>query len=130
VNEEIMERKTTQRRAILNALEEADRPLGPQEIHDMAQKEVPKIGIATVYRSIRSFLEEGLIRQVDLPDSAARYEIAGKRHHHHFHCRKCDRVFEVMECAHQVKKMAPPGFLLETHEIILYGVCPDCQQVN
>ena len=47
-------RDTRQRRAILSALTQADRPLGPREILDLAQLLVPRLGIATVAKAVES----------------------------------------------------------------------------
>lgn len=121
-----MRRKTQQRTAILQALEDADRPLSPQEILDSAREDTPSLGIATVYRNIRVLVDEDHLRSVDLPGAPSRYEVVGKGHHHHFHCRCCDRVFEVEECPGQLSDLLPAGFELEEHEIILYGRCPEC----
>ena len=121
-----MRRKTQQRQAIREALQEADRPLSPQEIHEGAGRSVEGLGIATVYRNVKAMVEEGYLRAVELPGAPSRYELAGKEHHHHFHCRRCDRVFEVEECPGSLRDLAPEGFEPESHEIILYGLCPEC----
>ncbi len=121
-----MQRNTHQRTAIRSAIEEADRPLSPQEILSSAQDQAPGLGIATVYRNIKAMVEEGWLRAVELPGVPSRYEVAGKGHHHHFHCRSCDRVFEVDDCPGRVADLAPSGFRPEAHDIILYGLCPAC----
>lgn len=122
-----MQRKTQQRSAIRAAIEKADRPLSPQEVLDIAQKSLPGLGIATVYRNIRALVDDGWLQAVGLPGAPDRYEVAGKRHHHHFHCRECDSVFEVDGCPEKgVGEMAPDGFEVESHEIILYGLCRSC----
>lgn len=121
-----MERRTRQREAIWQSFERAARPLGPQEILKLARDDVPNLGIATVYRNIRSFLEEGRLRAVELPGTPDRYEVAGKDHHHHFHCRGCDGVFEVDTCQSDFQASTPSGFKLEDHEITLYGLCSAC----
>lgn len=123
-------RKTQQRDAIRAALVEADRPLSPQEIQEAAQDRVPSLGIATVYRNIKAMIGDGSIQEVELPGAPSRYEIAGKDHHHHFHCRECDGVFEVQDCPGSLKDLAPPGFALESHEITLYGLCSGCNGVQ
>ena len=122
-----MQRDTQQRRAIREVIEEADRPLGHQEILEAAQEEVPQLGIATVYRTVRTLLDGGWLREVELPGAPSRYEVADKEHHHHFHCRVCDGVYEVEECPGDLKRLAPRGFRVENHEILLYGVCRDCR---
>lgn len=121
-----MERNTRQREALRRAFAEAGRPLSPQEARELARRQAPGVGLATVYRNVKALLDEGWLRAVELPGAPPRYEVAGKRHHHHFHCRGCDGVFEIEGCVAGVKGLAPEGFHLESHEIILYGVCPEC----
>jgi Fur family ferric uptake transcriptional regulator len=119
-------RETSQRRAIRDALELADRPLSATEILHAARLAVPQLGVATVYRAVKSLHGDGALHQVDLPGDSPRYELSGKQHHHHFHCRLCKRVYEVDACPGELLNLAPPGFSLEAHEIILYGRCPTC----
>ena len=119
-------RRTQQRHAIHKAFEETSRPLGPQEVLDIAQASVPGLGVATVYRTLKKFLEEGILRTVELPGAPNRYELAGLDHHHHFCCRTCDRVFDVEGCPDRVAELAPAGFRLEAHEVVLYGLCSHC----
>lgn len=124
----VMQRKTEQRDAIRKAFEDNDRPLGPNEVLELAQVHVQSLGIATVYRAIKALVEDGWLRPVELPGEPARYELAGLSHHHHFHCQKCDRVFDIEGCTKGVEKLAPPGFSAKSHEIILYGECDDCHK--
>ncbi|GDY12184.1 transcriptional repressor [Planctomycetota bacterium] len=121
-----MERRTRQREAIRAAIVAAGRPLAPQEILDAAVPAVPGLGIATVYRALKDLAGSGEIVAVELPGSTVRYEAAGHGHHHHFHCRRCSRVFEVDGCVAGVEALAPAGFSVASHEILLYGDCADC----
>jgi Fur family transcriptional regulator, ferric uptake regulator len=121
-----LQRKTQQRAAIRNVLLASGRPMSPQEILDAAQTEVPGLGIATVYRNVKSLLDEGWLKEVELPGQPSRYEIGGKAHHHHFLCRACDRVFEIDQCPGALAHLAPPGFKPEGHEILLFGLCQAC----
>ncbi|MGQ9510712.1 MAG: Fur family transcriptional regulator [Thermaceae bacterium] len=123
-----MERRTKQRQAIRSVFLEAQRPLSPQEVLALAQKRVPGLGLATVYRTLRGLLEEGFLVQVNLPGQSPRYERAGQAHHHHFLCQVCGRVFEITGCPQDVEKLVPPGFTVQGHEITLYGLCPSCAQ--
>lgn len=121
-----MQRETRQRKAIRQAFQEAGHPLSPKELLAAARRHVKGLGIATVYRNIRRLEDEGWLEAVELPGEPARYEVAGKGHHHHFHCRKCDRVFEVEGCPGHLGEVTPPGFQLESHEFVLYGLCDRC----
>ncbi|MGI4719352.1 MAG: Fur family transcriptional regulator [Janthinobacterium lividum] len=125
-----MERNTRQRKAIHQCMADAGRPLAPQEILEHAQGAVPGMGLATVYRNIKSMLEAGEITTVSLPGGGDRYEIAGHGHHHHFHCRSCDKVYEVHACPGDMQKLTPEGFVLESHELTLYGLCNACRAAD
>jgi Fur family ferric uptake transcriptional regulator len=121
-----MQRDTSQRRAILDVVQEAKRPLSPQEILDRAKAALPKLGIATVYRTMKAMEEMGDVVPVDLPGDGRRYERAGMKHHHHFSCRNCSRVFDLEGCPGNIDRLIPTGFKLESHEILLYGLCDRC----
>jgi len=121
-----MQRNTSQRKAIQDALQHAARPLTPQEVLKKAKVSVPNLGIATVYRGLRQLSNEGALKVVELPGEPQRYELAGKEHHHHFHCRACGKVYEVEGCPGDMSNLVPEGFELEDHEVILYGACATC----
>ena len=121
-----MERNTTQRRVIRKVIQAAARPVGPQEILEGCQEELPGLGIATVYRAVKSLVDEGWITTVDLPGEPSRYELAKMPHHHHFHCKTCGKVYDIEGCNHDVAHMVPKEFDVESHEIVFYGRCPPC----
>lgn len=121
-----MVRTTRQREAIRSAFERADRPLSPSEALTLAAEQVPAMGISTVYRTIAALVDEGWLKTVSLPGQPDRYETAGRRHHHHFHCTLCGGVFEVQACPGDLSAMAPKGFRVLDHEVILSGWCRAC----
>ena len=121
-----MEWSTRQRRAIRRVLLETRRPLSPREILELARRQVPSLGLATVYRNLRALVEEGAVVPVALPGEPLRYEAAGAGHHHHFLCRGCGRAFELPGCRLEAHLDLPPGFSAEDHEVVVYGRCPDC----
>lgn len=121
-----MLRSTRQRTAIREVFEKTGRPLSTEEVLKAAKKQVPGLGIATVYRAVKGFLEEGDLVTVAIPGEPPRYELAGKRHHHHFHCTACGKVFELEGCPGDLSHLAPKGFRLEDHELLLYGRCTRC----
>ena len=121
-----MERRTRQREAIQRAMRSAGRALSAGEIHDAASRLVRSIGLATVYRTLRAMQEGGEVVTVSLPGDTPRYELAGLEHHHHFHCRGCGRVFEMHGCPRDLTRLAPAGFDVDGHELVLYGRCARC----
>ena len=122
----VQPRKTRQKEAIRSAFITADRPLSPEETLAYAQQQVDGISIATVYRNIGALVEDKWLMPVEIPGESTRYEVAGKEHHHHFHCNTCGKVFELQGCNIQVKPKLPVGFRVTGHEYFVYGVCADC----
>ena len=120
-----MERSTKQRAAIQDALKRLGRPLLPQELLAEAQKSVPNLSLATIYRNIKGLVADGLVEVVSLPGETDRYEVH-KHHHHHFHCNTCLQVTDIDACPGDLSRLMPPGYLLEQHQITLYGRCPSC----
>ncbi len=121
-----MKRKTSQRQAIRDVLADAGRPLSVAEVQDAAAATVPGLGSATVYRAVNDLLADGFLKAVELPGQPARYERADLGHHHHFHCESCGKAFDVQGCPGKMSQLAPEGFEVRAHEIILYGRCPAC----
>lgn len=123
----LQSRNTKQKDAIRQALLSADRPLSPNEVLTIAQRQIENMSLGTVYRNIAAMTAEKLLAVVELPGEAPRYEVAGKEHHHHFHCRTCGKVFEMSGCDIKVQPKLPRGFRVFGHEFSLFGLCADCR---
>lgn len=123
-----MQRKTVQRDAIKEVFLQEDRPMGVEEILQVGRGSVESLNQATVYRNLKLLMEDGWLKAVFHPELGTLYERAEKGHHHHFHCRSCDRLFEVQGCALNEKKSTPPGFVTQGHEVFLFGLCSSCQK--
>ena len=119
-------RKTRQKAAIREAFADANRPLAPEEVLRSARQQQPTLGIATVYRNIQTLVEEGWLQPVEVPGDSARYEVAGKHHHHHFQCNACGKVYDLEGCAVEGKPKLPRGFRASGHEFYVYGTCAAC----
>lgn len=120
-------RHTRQRETILRAIGQAEGPLSVPELLTRAQRELPGLGLATVYRTLKLLGEQGQVRAVSLKGET-RYEAANLGHHHHFACRACGRVLDFARCPLPSASdlSLPGGFVVEAHEITLYGLCPQC----
>jgi len=121
-----MERKTLQRKAIEQVFLGNDRPLRVDEILETGRSMVETLNQATVYRNLKLLVDDGWLKRINHPTLGTVYERAGKGHHHHFHCRGCNRAFELTGCALKKKGAVPHGFVIEDHEIFLSGLCPSC----
>lgn len=119
-------RDTRQRRAIQSAFEKRQHPLSPKEIVELATAEVPNLGIATVYRNVKSMVEGGELEVVEIPGQPARYCRPEDRTPVLFVCQKSERVFFVQkELAVVDFKCAPAKCRVDRTEVILYGEVHD-----
>jgi Fur family transcriptional regulator, ferric uptake regulator len=121
------QRRTRQREIIEEVIRSAPGPLTVNEIHTRALHDLDGVGIATVYRTLKLLLESDRIQTVILPSGETRYESTGLGHHHHFHCRVCDLVFDLETCPVAVPRgRYEAGFVVDDHELTLFGTCPSC----
>ncbi|CAA9554987.1 MAG: Peroxide stress regulator; Ferric uptake regulation protein; Fe2+/Zn2+ uptake regulation proteins [uncultured Thermomicrobiales bacterium] len=125
-----MIRQTKPREIIIKTIERAEGPVAVEEIHARAAGELPGLGIATVYRTLKLLLAQERIAVVEFPGEPPHYEPAGRGHHHHFRCLSCNRWMEMGERGCIVPwldgSILPGGYLVEGHRISLYGRCPNC----
>lgn len=123
---------TPQRRRITDVFLRQAGHLSTEELYDKVRKEDPSIGQATVYRTLKLFCESGLAKEVNFGDGVARYEnITNAVHHDHLICISCGKQVEFMDAEIeklQEKLAAKNGFLLTSHHMYLYGVCPACRK--
>ncbi len=122
-----MQRDTRQRSAIRRVFMGVERPLTPDEVLEHGRRIVPSLGLATVYRNVKTLTGEGWLAEVELPGGGLRYELAERPHHHHFLCRSCHQAFDVHRCPDAVEELAPAGFEVDGHELILFGRCAACR---
>lgn len=121
-----LKRNTTQRTAIEQVFNHHERPLSVDEVLAYGQTFVASLNKATVYRNLKMLVDGGWLKPVFHPSLGTLYERTGKGHHHHFHCRKCNRTFDLPNCALKENEAAPDGFVVEKHEVFLFGLCPIC----
>lgn len=77
-------RLTAPRRIIVQVLDAADDHPDVEELHRRAQAIEPGISIATVYRTMNTLAEHGLIERHSFSAGRARYEAQPAEHHDHF----------------------------------------------
>lgn len=124
------ERSTRQKRLIRSVFEASERPLSPEDVRSAAARGGEGVSLSTVYRAIRTLVEDGWLAVVELPGSGARYEVAGKAHHHHFVCEACRRVYELEGCLAVDALKLPRGFRATSHDIVISGECASCRRAR
>jgi len=121
-----MKPKTSQRTAIESVFNQSSQPLSVDEILARGREMVSTLNQSTVYRNLKLLVEQGWLKQIHHPERGTLYERRDKTHHHLFHCRVCNRVFDLPGCVLDPSKTLPSGFIIEEHEVFLSGVCRDC----
>ncbi len=123
-------RSTRQRDIILDVFLATHEHLSVEELYLKVKASHPGVGQATVYRTLKLFVEAGLAREMMLPDGQTRYEhqLVGE-HHDHLICTGCnaiiefeDELIEQLQC--EIAKRH--GFRLTAHKMQLFGLCPAC----
>jgi len=102
---------------------------------DIEKKAGEKFDRVTVYRTLQTFVEKGIIHTIPTTDNSIRYALCkdncSEGHHHdnhvHFICLKCGTTLcleEVVVPEIKIRK----GFSVNEIEVVVKGICMDCQQ--
>jgi len=97
--------------------------------HELRQEE-PRLGRATVYRSVEKLVNMGLLDRVEFANGTHHYRVCGDSHHHHLTCTQCHRVVEVDVCLPVDQFTAisnQTDFAIEGHSLTLFGRCANCR---
>jgi Fur family ferric uptake transcriptional regulator len=131
--DEVSQRHTRPRRLIADRLVELAASGANFTIDELWQeiRELdPRLGRATVYRSVEKLVTMGLLDRVEFADGTHHYRVCGENHHHHLTCTQCHRVVEVDAClpVDQLKAIGHiTNFDIEGHSITLFGRCESCR---
>src|SRR5689334_3620108 len=118
---------TAQRDTILRTFVETREHLSTEELHRLVKKKDPRIGVTTVYRTLKLLADCGLASEVAFHDGIARYEHQyNRRSHHHMVCTGCGASVEffspeVGELAQAIGRKH--RFETTRHTFQISGVC-------
>lgn len=121
---------TKQRAAILQVIREADEHLTANGVFENARRILPGISFATVYNSLRYLKEAGHIGEISFGNGASRFDAMTSRHDHAI-CTKCGKLVDMeIELPAEVVNFAAQfsKFKLESIELTLRGLCPECDK--
>ena len=122
-------RPTRQRQLILQVLQESDEHLDAGDIYERVRIYDPRIGLATIYRTLALLKEMGLVQEHSLGEEHGHFETVQDEFHYHFTCTQCGRVIEfeapaVMEIVESLAKRE--GVQVEEIHLLLSGRCASC----
>ena len=122
-------RLTPQRQLILEAVQEADDHITPDEVYERVHRWNPAISRATIYRTLDFLCEQRLIHALYWGGQMY-YEIVDDQPHHHLVCRICGVM---VECEHDLLQVLfeavekQHGFTIDMDHVALFGLCPQCR---
>ncbi len=122
-------RVTSQRKAIVAEFARVRRYVTPQQLHERLAARRPRIGLATVYRTLEVLEHVGAASRSPGPHGENAYVFCPIAHHHHAVCVKCGKVDDV-PCA-SIERFARTitsrlHFTLTQHKLELFGLCARC----
>jgi Fe2+ or Zn2+ uptake regulation protein len=128
-------RVTAPRQVVVAVMAESQRVLNPFEVHEIARRQYPKLGLVTVYRTLEKLEELHLIQRVHQPSGCQAFVTAFSGHQHLLICKDCGKVefFEgdgegidslIQNIHHR------SGYIIDDHWLQLFGHCERCQSTH
>jgi Fur family transcriptional regulator, ferric uptake regulator len=106
--------------------------LSVEDIYALVKKRDKKVGVVTVFRTLKSLTACGIAREITLGDGLTRFEHSYHHpHHHHIVCTECHRAIEFV-CPEleriQNEIIQKYHFKPIHHRFQTYGICEDCRE--
>jgi Fe2+ or Zn2+ uptake regulation protein len=118
-------RRITRERELLLRIIEENPHLDAGEIYRRARETLPRIGLATVYRTLNLLKELGLVRTIDLGENHGHFELRSEDHVH-LVCTVCGRVTDVPVPGALRAAARKRGFVVHRTKLEIFGVCDAC----
>jgi len=123
-------KSTRQREEIVRVFVESGSHLSVDELYHHVRQKNPRIGYATVYRTLKLMTESGWASSRHFGGRITRFErCAEDAHHDHLICLACGKIVEFESErieALQFRIARQQGFQIFDHKLELYGHCPTC----
>jgi Fe2+ or Zn2+ uptake regulation protein len=124
----VIRRSTNQRELVLEAVKQGCH-LSAREIFEQISQKI-RMSFGTIYRNLQILEEEHEIISVPTDPEVLRYD-RRLDHHHHLHCRKCGKIFD-MPIAYRAnfdkEAEKKSGFVIDSHAISFEGLCLNCKK--
>lgn len=99
------------------------------QIYNGLHHEVPTLSKTTVYNTLNSLTEAGLVRAINIEDNEIRYDISTDDHGH-FKCMTCGKIYDFKVNINSIEANELNDFEINDKNIYFKGVCPQCQMGN
>jgi len=125
-------KKTYQKDLILETFLSTEGHLSVEDIYALVKKRDKKVGVVTVFRTLKSLTACGIAREITLGDGLTRFEHSYHHpHHHHIVCTECHKAIEFV-CPEleriQGEIIQRYHFQPIHHRFQTYGICEDCRE--
>ena len=125
-------KKTYQKDLILETFLNTEGHLSVEDIYALVKKRDRKVGVVTVFRTLKSLTACGIAREITLGDGLTRFEHSYHHPvHHHIVCNECHRAIEFV-CPEleriQAEIIQKYNFYPIHHRFQTYGICADCRE--
>ena len=118
---------TKHQKSILEIIARAPLHHTADEIYRIAQGEMPKIAMATVYNSLAYLCDAGYIRRLHLSGQADVYDRSVKPHEHMV-CDGCGRIGDIFITGFADELTSRTGMNIRSYDLVIHTLCPKCQQ--
>lgn len=118
---------TRQRKIILTVLSDSvGGHLTVDQIFEKVRKEIPNIGMGTVYRNLNLLADEGKIKRLQIIGHPIRFD-DNPEAHEHIVCVTCGRILDIGDIEPSIlRKLAGSQTEIVDHSLIVYDVCDNC----
>jgi len=96
-----------------------------EEIYKKLKPTMPTLTKATIYNTLKIFVEEQLVDEVHIEDNEVRYDLRAKCHGH-FKCNRCGAIYDFQIEMDKIPVEGLNEFQVETRNVYFKGVCPKC----
>lgn len=104
---------------------------------DIERKAGEKFDRVTIYRTLQTFVDKGIIHTIPTADNSIRYALCkddcteGHHHDHHIHfvCKSCGNTYCLDDVVTPDIKL-PKGYLAGHVEVVVEGICKNCKISN
>lgn len=99
------------------------------EIYTSVSADFPSLSRATVYNSLHTLADNGILRELEIEAGSTRYDFALQPPHGHFICKCCRRIYD-MEIPGDLGAVVADGFLAHSVDLYAKGICPECRNIS
>lgn len=121
-------RYSKQREALLQLLRSTKSHPDAEWLYTGLRNEYPHISLGTVYRNLRQLTEAGEILELCFGNTS--HFDGDISPHYHMECSKCHRIFDISNDSVSVTVKSEDGFQIDGINLMLNGVCRNCQACN